>query len=80
MYLSTKFKLIPPILTPNEKACNFQNLFYQLPNSLAYLARKQLKLVDKINNHRIKLANIYKQELKNFQFPKEEKKAKNIYF
>jgi len=80
MYLSTKLKLIPPILTPNEKACNFQKFFYQLPDSLAYLARKQLKQVDKINHHRIKLAKIYKEKLKNFQFPKEEKMAKNIYF
>ena len=80
MYLANKLKLIPPILTPNEKACNFQKFFYQLPNSLAYLARKQLKQVDKINQHRIKLANKYKSKLKDFKFPNEEKFAKNIYF
>ena len=80
MYLANKFKLIPPILTPNEKACNFQNFYYQLPNSLAYLARKQLKKIDKINNHRIKLAKIYKEKLKNIDFQKEESFSKNIYF
>jgi len=56
---------------------------YQLPNSLAYLARKQLKLVDKINFHRIKLANIYQKELKQIDYIqtiKSEKFAKNIYF
>ena len=80
MYIANKFKLIPPILTPNEKACNFQNFYYQLPNSLAYLARKQLKQIDKINNHRIYLAKIYKEKLENVKFQKEESFSKNIYF
>jgi len=80
MYLSKKFYWIPLILTPNEKACNFSIFHYQLPDSLTYLARKQLKQVDKINKHRIELANLYKGKLKDFQFPKEEKFAKNIYF
>jgi len=81
MYIANKFKLIPPILTPNEKACRFNNFFYQLPNSLAYLARRQLRQVDKINVHRVQIANQYKEKLAwKYEFPKEESFAKNIYF
>ena len=83
MYLANKLKIIPPILTPNEKACNFSNFYYQLPNALAYLAWKQLKLVYKINNHRIKIANFYKDKLKNIDkiaFVEVKKFYHNIYF
>jgi len=83
MYLANKFKLIPPILTPNEKACNFDIFYYQLPNSLAYLASKQLKKIDKINEHRKKIAKFYKDQLvnsKNVDFVKVEPFYDNIYF
>ena len=83
MYLSSKLNLIPKILTSKEKSCNFMQFNYQLPNSLAYLARKQLKQVEKINNHRIELAEIYKKEFQNIDFIqtiKTEKFAKDIYF
>ena len=83
MYLSSKLNLIPKILTSKEKSCNFMQFNYQLPNSLAYLVRKQLKRVEKINNHRIELAEIYKKEFQNIDFIqtiKTEKFAKDIYF
>jgi len=83
MYLANKFKLIPPILTPNEKACNFSNFYYQLPNSLAYLAWKQLKQIDKINEHRQRIASFYKQEFawyEVFDFVQVESFYQNIYF
>ncbi len=83
MYLSSKLNLIPKILTSKEKSCNFMQFNYQLPNSLAYLVRKQLKQVEKINNHRIELAAIYKKEFQNIDFIqtiKTEKFAKDIYF
>jgi hypothetical protein len=81
MYLSNKLKLIPPILTPNEKSCSFDIFYYDLPNSLAYLAKKQLRQLDKINNHRRKLASLYKDKLKDkIGFPEEEFGTKNIYF
>lgn len=79
MYFSRKFNIIPPILTPNEKACHFNNFYYQLPNSLAYLARKELKIIEKINNHRIKISNFYKENL-NLPTVKTLDNAKNIYF
>ncbi len=81
MYVANKFHLIPPILTPNEKACNFTNFYYQLPNSLAYLANRQLALVDKMNSHRINLAKIYSDKLKDkFEFPQTKSFYHNIYF
>lgn len=83
MYLASKLNLIPKILTSSEKSCNFIQFNYQLPNSLAYLARRQLKWIDKINNHRIKLANIYQKEFEKIDYIqtiKSEKFAKNIYF
>ena len=79
MYISRKFDIIPPILTSSEKACNFDNFYYQLPNSLAYLARKELKKIDIINQHRIKIANLYNKELK-FNKIKDLNFAQNIYF
>ena len=81
MYMANKLKLIPPILTPNEKACNFDIFYYKLPNSLAYLARRQLRQLDKINKHRQKLAKDYKLKLKwKYEFVKELEHSKNIYF
>jgi len=82
MYIANKFKLIPKIISLNEKFCNFNNFYYQLPNSLAYLARTQLKLIDKINEHRIKIWKIYKTSLdwKYYKSLHTIKFAKNILF
>ncbi len=81
MYIANKFKLIPKILTANEKSCNFSIFYYYLPNSLIYLANKQFKILDKINSHRIKLAKFYKEQLNNiFKFPDVEPFYNNIYF
>ena len=79
MYIARKFDIIPPILTPSEKACNFDNFYYQFPNSLAYLARKELKKIDIINQHRIKIANFYNKNL-NFNKITLINFAQNIYF
>jgi len=79
MYISRKFDIIPPILTPSEKSCNFDNFYYQLPNSLTYLARKKLKKIDIINQHRIKIANFYNKKL-NFNKIISINFAQNIYF
>ena len=46
IFLSRKLNLITEILTPNEKSCNFDNFNLNFPNSLAYLARKELKKID----------------------------------
>jgi len=63
MYLAGKLKLIPKILTKKEKSCNFSVFYFDFPNALAYLAVKQLKILDKILEHRKKLASLYFKEL-----------------
>ena len=83
MYLAWKFKLIPKILTKKEKSCNFSVFYFDFPNALAYLAVKQLKILDKILEHRKKLANLYFKELnwlKNIEFIKLQPFYENIFF
>ena len=83
MYLAWKFGLIPKILTKKEKSCNFSIFYYAFPNALAYLAYKQLKIIDKTLQHRKKIAEFYKKELawtKSLKFPKTEAFYNNIYF
>ncbi len=61
MHLSVKLNLIPKILEKKEKECNSEDFYYMLPNSLAYLWKKELKILEKQNSHRLELAKIYKQ-------------------
>ena len=44
--LSRKLHLITEILTPTEKNCESKDFYLALPNSLAYLARKELQHID----------------------------------
>ncbi len=68
IYLSRKGKFITEILSQNEKKCNFRDFNYKLPNSLAFLAKKQLQKIDEITHHRIKLSDYYDKELNNEYF------------
>lgn len=68
IYLSRKLKVITEILTINEKKCNFRDFNYKLPNSLAYLAKKQLQKINEINNHRIALSDYYDKNINNKYF------------
>jgi len=62
IFLSRKLNFITEILTPNEKACNFDNFYLKLPNSLAYLARKELKKIEEYTKIR---KNNYEYYLEN---------------
>jgi dTDP-4-amino-4,6-dideoxygalactose transaminase len=62
IFISRKLNIITEILTPSEKACNFDNFYLDYPNALAYLSRKELKKLDKYT--KIRLENI-KYYLKN---------------
>gem|GEM_PF-3435714 len=81
MFASLKLKIIPIILNIKEKSCNFNLFNYNLPNSLAYLARKELKKVNIYNENRKKIAKFYYEnlrkisEIKMLNFDEE-----NIYF
>ena len=65
IFLSRKFKFITEILESSEKRCRFNIFNYKLPNSLAYLAYKELQNIEKINNHRKNIADYYDKNIKN---------------
>jgi len=84
IFLSRKLKLITEILTPNEKACNFDNFDLDFPNSLAYLARKELKKLDKyteirLENSKYYLKNTKKSKINFLPFLQERAGVKNNY-
>lgn len=65
IFLSRKLNLITEILTPNEKACNFNNFYLNLPNSLAYLARKELNKIEIYTDIRLNNSKYYLENIKN---------------
>lgn len=65
IFLSRKLNIITEILTLPEKNCNFTNFNYKLPNSLAFLAKKQLQKIKLITTHRIAISEYYDQLLDN---------------
>lgn len=79
IFVSRKLRLIPEVLSLAEKSCNEKNLYFKYPNALAYLWLKELEKVDIYNNHRIKLAKMYEENLWKKYFPKTLDNTKNIY-
>lgn len=63
IYLSRKLKLINEILTPQEKKCKNNKLNFLLPNSLAYLANKELEIIKEITRKRRAISHLYDKEL-----------------
>lgn len=81
IYLSRKLNLITEILTKDEKKCKYKDFFYSFPNSLAIIARKELKKVDKYNSNRQNIAVYYDNNFNKIQkIFKKSKKETNIYF
>jgi len=68
IFLSRKLNFITEILTPNEKACNFDNFYLKLPNSLAYLALKELEKLEEYTNDRLKKSINYLENINNNSF------------
>ena len=65
IFFARKLKLITEILTISEKNCKFKEFNLKLPNSLAYLASKQLLKIKFISNRRSGLAEFYDDLIKN---------------
>ncbi len=65
IFLSRKLHLITEILTPSEKVCEFNNFYLKLPNSLAYLARKELQKLDIYSKIRLENSKYYLENIKN---------------
>lgn len=53
------FGFFIPIVTPEEKAGRMSPLLHRIPNACAFLARKQLKRLQSINDHRRELTRYY---------------------
>jgi len=64
MMLSRKLKLITEILSKEEKACERNKFWTAFPNSLAYLARKELTKIETYATHRRNLWELYDMEIK----------------
>ena len=77
--------VIPKAVYKIEKVSGLEkSLIGLMPNALAALALHQFKKLDKLNDHRRKIAAIYNKELepvagKNFKLPVEEGNSTRIY-
>ena len=83
MFISTKFGIITKAYTKEEKKNQKPDNFpAKMPNALAGIALYQIKLIEKFNNNRIKIANLYKEKLSNnvnVILPKSTPESKNIF-
>jgi len=66
MFVVNKLKILPRAYTKEEKKnIKDENFPAKMPNALAEIALHQMKLINEFNNHRIKIANLYKKDLEN---------------
>lgn len=65
IFLSRKLSLITEILTLSEKECNLKGFNLKLPNSLAYLASRQLEKIKIISTYRRSIAEYYDETINN---------------
>ena len=83
MFLSSKLGIITKAYSKEEKKNQkSENFPAKMPNALAAIALHQMKLIEKFNNHRISVANLYKEKLvdsKNVILPKSTPESKNIF-
>lgn len=63
IFLSRKLKLITEILSVSEKSCNFNELNYKLPNSLAYLFYKEIDLLHEYKRDKRTKSQFYNKNL-----------------
>jgi len=84
IYLWRKFNLITEIITMSEKQCNYDKFNYKLPNSLAFLASKELQKIKMYTTHRISISEYYDELLNNNElikpvFTNRENERNNSY-
>ncbi|MCK5332730.1 aminotransferase class I/II-fold pyridoxal phosphate-dependent enzyme, partial [Candidatus Parcubacteria bacterium] len=83
MFVVNKFKLLPKAYTKKEKKnMKSENYPAKMPNALVVIALHQMKLIEKFNNHRIAIANLYHEKLQNSPaiiLPNSTEQSKNIY-
>ncbi len=83
MHISGRLNLTPKAYSKEEKSNQRPpNFPAKMPNALAKIALHQLKLVNEFNDHRITVAKLYQEKLKdskNINIPKSDSNVKNIY-
>lgn len=62
-YCCAKLWLFPPVVSLQEKHCNYRDFYFCMPNALAILALRELLVVDNYNTHRRMIAHYYKNLL-----------------
>lgn len=62
MRLLAMLRLLPPVLTAEEKHGNMPLQFHRMPNGCAYLALRSLERLRQINDHRRALTAFYHRE------------------
>ena len=83
IFISRKLKLITEILSNNEKKCSYNDFNYRLPNSLSYLALRELELIKSVRVHRRSISEYYEDKIINKNIKvmfKIIKNEKNNYF
>lgn len=81
IFLSRKLKLIPEILSKQEKQCHDKTFFYSYPNALAYVALWEIDRVDSYNKKRTQIAKKYYsifETKKEYSYVQTKEKSKNI--
>ncbi|MDF1497855.1 MAG: DegT/DnrJ/EryC1/StrS family aminotransferase [Patescibacteria group bacterium] len=83
MFLSTKFGIITKAYTKEEKKSQKpENFPAKMPNALAEIALHQFKLLDKFNNNRKKIANLFIKKIvenQNIKLPASTPNSNNIF-
>lgn len=83
IFLSKKNHLFNQVLDENEKKCENNKLYFSLPDSLAYIALKELNKLFFIQKHRKDIANYYNENIDTKEFKilfNEQKKEELNYF
>ncbi len=83
MFLASSLGLATKAYSRKEKKNEKPEIFpARMPNALANMALHQMKLIDKFNDHRIEIANIYQEKLKgvtSVYLPESTPESKNIF-
>ena len=83
MFLGKKAHFIPQIISEDEKQCLFKNFNYKLPNSLAYIASKELEKIKFYSHSRQLIAQYYDEHIQNKKiktiFSKDKNEKNNSY-
>jgi len=83
MYVAGKFEILTRAYSKDEKGNRMPKYFpAKMPNALSEIALHQLKLADKFNEHRIKIASLYGHKLrgeKGISLPETTHDARNIF-